>query len=728
MTAAPAAARNRSGRQWTDRVGFDDPVRPTPLHLHLPALALFCATALPAQCADPVPLASGFLLTEQLDQQITFGDTSVTKLDVRYPAVAPSNCGWPVLVLVHGYSGSRKDLSAEAKAWARTGYLVVSYDVRGQGDSKTLNPANIGSAFVGKEERLDLAEVILWIGTTYGGAPKLADTTRLAVGGPSQGGLHAWAAAAWSGKPLPTNSRGITTFPTISAACAKIFPAMDEAVFVPGGTTFLNNLLAILWRVSSVRMDATFESTLKGYVLAEDFTSTNAFFANDPWRDDRAQLATSTVPICVQIGWNDTWADAQATLDALAALPATTPRHVQFDAAGGGHGLPPNDRQATYTALAEERWLARFLKGRQNGIDAEAKLQTSLLSADPAREVDPTLLLWNRTYDAWPPANNTSKRTWLRSGNQLSTTAPATPETADTVQNQVLGGFNISAYINTAQLGTTPTFAQMPLDSRTWDSAPLTDDIEIAGRPHVELEVTTTDTTLLLHCALFQLAPGSTERFLTDGTVAVRGATNAPTRLVVDLAPIQVRLPKGQQYRLRIENMPWRRTAIQDEFSVVPCFAPFVVAIEHTAVRPSWLDLPIRPVVMPALLCATDSLYVATPTDLRYVYEAPQSFVGSYYAFLFTTSGTAPVIPLPSPDPLRFFPDATTDALFGATPPFLYGGTSTLPGSGLAYVLLGMRSFAPIPPAWSGARLSTTVLILNGSNLYPTAPIDVIFR
>ena len=179
---------------------------------------------------------------------------------------------------------------------------------------------------------------------------------------------------------------------------------------------------------------------------------------------------------------------------------------------------------------------------------------------------------------------------------------------------------------------------------------------------------------------------------------------------------------------MRIENLPWRRNFVQDEFGAVPCFAPYTVTIEHTATRPSWLELPVRSIVLPVVTSVSDSLYIATPTDLRYTVEAPQSFIGSYYAFLFTTSGTAPVIPLPSPDPLRFFPDVTTDVLFGATPPFLFGGTSLINGSGQGYVLLAMRSFAPIPSAWTGARLSATVLILNGSNLLPAAPLDVIFR
>src|SRR5262245_48089514 len=92
---------------------------------------------------DPPVPALGFAVAEELDKPVTFTDTAQTKTkaDVRYPTVAPGAAGWPVVIVVHDLGASRRAMIDACKRYTRLGYLTVAYDVRGQGDARTLSPA-----------------------------------------------------------------------------------------------------------------------------------------------------------------------------------------------------------------------------------------------------------------------------------------------------------------------------------------------------------------------------------------------------------------------------------------------------------------------------------------------------------------------------------------------------------------------------------------------------------
>ena len=177
------------------------PIRP---HLALALATLFGPAPLASgQCTDPPAPRSGFQRIFEKDKPVTYSDGYKTLANVLYPDATPGSCGWPVLVLVHSLNASRNTPSAEAVGLAAAGFMVVTYDVRAQGDARGNNPGK-GSKLWALDEWIDLAEIIEWTGSTY---PGKADLSRVAVFGDSQGAMHSWAAAAYSGRTLPPNSR-----------------------------------------------------------------------------------------------------------------------------------------------------------------------------------------------------------------------------------------------------------------------------------------------------------------------------------------------------------------------------------------------------------------------------------------------------------------------------------------------------------------------------------------
>ena len=464
---------------------------------------------LPGQGVDPLPPAGGFAITEKLDQIVSFQDGGRTRIDVRYPTAPPGTTGWPVAVVVHGLGIgiNRKTEAGRTRFLASRGYFVATYDVRGQGDFKTLTTnTNLGTTIVGKPERLDFVEVVNYLKTTYGsGAAPDADLDRLGVAGRSQGGIHAWAAAAWSGKPLPANSRGLTRFPVIKAACPSMFPPFTSDVVFPQGKSVHSSALAALFLLPVARFEASFEQTLQGLIMTGQYGQAAAFIDGEPFRQDLQQLQTSKVPVFAQFGWNDSWSSPALILRALAQLPASTPQRLSFNPAIA-HDVPGNDAQIERHDLNWDRWFARFLKGENNAVDREASVVSGLRQESEAEELDPTSRVWTRHHDTWPPARGRTDVYYLRANQALSVTKPTGAESPDTVTHQVPSSFTMQTFLSTVFTLPGPTMSNfVPLSSRSYDTSTFSAEAEIAGTTNVRLFLTPKARNFQVHCALFRV-------------------------------------------------------------------------------------------------------------------------------------------------------------------------------------------------------------------------------
>ncbi|MHC4515530.1 MAG: CocE/NonD family hydrolase C-terminal non-catalytic domain-containing protein [Planctomycetota bacterium] len=708
-------------------------------------LMLLCLPlALAAQGKDPKPPSGGFKLVQQLDQSITYGDSARTLVDVRYPEATPGVTGWPVVIVVHGLGGNRKGDAGLATSIARLGYLTAIYDVRGQGDFNQLNKVEFGTQIIGKVERLDLVEIVAFVGKKYGGGPApIADMNRLGIAGHSQGGAHAWAAAAWSGSTLPPNSRGLTRFPTFKVACPAVFPPFTADLALPGRASVHNQALAALFLAPSIRFEKQFGDTMKSLIGQERYAEAAAVLDNDPFRQDLKKLRLSKVPVFVAVGWNDSWVGVDKTLAALSVMPTKTPTCAVLDPSTA-HEMPTNLARNRANEILCERWLARFLKDDRNGVDTEARFRSSLIQPTSAAETDPKSLQWTRHYDAWPPTGNQVCVFYLRQNQALSRYRPTNIEQPATVDHKVAKGFDLAGYqmlLAFALLtNTDPVVAlkqAIPLDSEAHDSVPLDADMEIAGAPRVRLQINKTTATRLfqVHAGLYQVTPGGKERMLGSGMALLQNNSNAKLALDIHIVPIQVRLRKGDRIRLRIQNLAHRTPAAQRNLWVAPYFVTASFQVHKGPARPSHLDLPVRAVVQPALMTATVDVSVAKPQSVVYSLETPTggtaNMAGSPYRILFALSGHGPGVGigilLPGSDPLRLNFDALTTAMLGLGGPILVGGSGQIPASGKATPTLNLQQLS-LSASLIGVRLSAAAVVLPKLGLVATNPQDVFLR
>jgi len=695
------------------------------------SVILAAASGLSAQCKDPAPPPGGFALNTVLGWQVSYTDNTSTYADVRYPQATPGACGWPVIILVHGFGGSRSNTASAADRLARLGYLTVAYDYRGQGSWYTLNPGKPGIQNWGKPERLDLVDLVAEVGKAYGTGPSpRADLGRLGITGISQGGITSWFAAAWSGKPLPQNSRNLTRFPVFKAAVPWIGPAFPPKFYAPQDKAFIAWAKSIGGNLPT--HDPNWVQQAKALMLKEDFAGLNALFDQDAFRQDLVQLKTSSVPVYAMMSWNDNLWSVDPALEGLAAMPSSTPRRIILDTANG-HGEPQNSRQNLFREIEQERWFARFLKGAQNGVDREAPFISAVLPESAGRHTNPNALFWNRYHDAWPPPATQPMRYYLRQGQALSAQSPVAAEPPERITHTVKPGFDMSTFLNTqgSAWNVVRQNDNINFVSVKYDSLPLASDVEIAGTTRVRLEVTPTTKNFQVHCALYQVSPSSSERFLGSGYGLVRAPSVKPVALDVSFISLNARLLKGDRIRLRVENLTYQPTDTGQSLWLVPYFESTQFDVEHTGSpvsRPSWIDLPLRNAVQPALMSATLTTSVTNPSNVSYTLEAP-NHAGSVYLLFLGYSGIATSIPLSGSDPLRLGPDPLTSFSIGAAnSALLPGSLGTLDGQGSASPSFLIQKLGPLAPQLRGLRVNTAAVVSSGASILASNPLDLYLR
>jgi pimeloyl-ACP methyl ester carboxylesterase len=139
---------------------------------------------------------------ERLTYRSSVDDTSPLHADVAFQ---PGTGRKPVLLVMHGYTGTRKHVTADLKQLAPKGLFVVAPDMRGCGDSA----GKWDSGGLDVHDILDAARAALerW--------PEETDSARVSVLGYSGGGGNAMSCAV--------------RFPDFFSACVSFFGISDYA-------------------------------------------------------------------------------------------------------------------------------------------------------------------------------------------------------------------------------------------------------------------------------------------------------------------------------------------------------------------------------------------------------------------------------------------------------------------------------------------------------------------
>jgi predicted acyl esterase len=312
-------------------------------------------------------------------------------LDATYfiPTTAPPLNGYPVLLFVHGFGGSKNSTIPSAEGYAKSSYLTLCYTVRGHGYSSG------NSTIMSRRERLDLAEVVNFVRSL----PNV-DTNSVGIIGGSQGGLH----GLWS---------IVDNLPVKAVSADVIVPRWASDMFANGA---VRRTVAVLLKTATVRY-APIRDTLWNLLNRDSFDSIHSIFT--PPRDvDTAALQSSQKPLMTFVKYQDYYFEASDAIYNMIKYPGVKKMYLGT----GGHFSDDNYDQWQYQFSWITRWFKHFLRNINTGFFDEPKYSYAFSS----------LPMDSLGYFSWkqheigelPFQNIVSHRFYLHSGGSLKYSLP----------------------------------------------------------------------------------------------------------------------------------------------------------------------------------------------------------------------------------------------------------------------------------------------------------------
>jgi hypothetical protein len=680
-------------------------------------LVLVCASsvdALAQTLVRPTPPAGGHATSVDLAVPVVYSDGYQTFGSMILPAGAAPSCGWPLVVHVHPFGQSRGfDLGLQTML-AGQGYAVWSYDVRAHGQAIALNTqhAQAGTTFWGPHERCDLAEQIHFVGAQAQWTG-VVDTTRVGVLGSSQGGAHAWLAAAWSGETLDTPGRPPIVFPTIACVVPMDFVAETIDTWLRDGRLFSSWFVeAIAGAYTGVPFDAAFLQTCRGAFVAQDPAPMASMFASED-RVLAARLAASPVPVLYSHAYLDLVDSPLSTIVRLETL--TAPHRAVLSTIG--HDVPDNlvERELRHAMIL--RWLHRWLWSEANEVELEPQFVLAELPLRQTERDDP-LTLWNRAHRATVATPATAARWWLHDDFALRETEPVAPQ-IDAVVAQTIDPlavtFTAQDYLDQPAVRAVPNvLAACPLQEHVY-TLTTTAETQLAASAtwHAELVPHHAEWMLAALLTVQPADPGADEVLLASGALSSR--TSSPGIAETHdlrLPPIAVRIPAGATIRLRIRNLWLRELPMAQRLEVAPLFHDFRVDVVHGDPVGSWLELPLEPVA-PRLVVDRTWLDLATPQPLLGRVRAGEAHGGHPYFVAVGLSGQVPGVPYLN-DVVPIDGDWLVAQSAGSSEaPYYSGFLGFLDAAGEAPCSFDLSTVA-LPQGLNGYRLTLVAFVWDG--------------
>lgn len=500
----------------------------------------------------------------------------------------------PLVVLVHGYAGSKSSSGDIALRLLDAGYAVLRYSTRGFGGSwGQVNLVDVHA---------EVADLRSMVGQVVDHTGLRLNADAVAVAGASYGGGHSWLALiepTWtSPSGTPVRLRTVVPIAPWTDLLYSLIPNGRErrSIDRPGGLklSYVNGLYAsgiresverpypnypdylIAWHawmnaVEPTEIDPVFrqiEDGLAGY--------RSIWWQFDFWRS----AASQRVPIFQVQGFTDDLFPLPEAKRMLLALKAVDPTYPITSYFGDlGHPRASNKPGETeYVLDLIQAWLDWYLKG---------------IGTEPAHVIHAAIT--RPKSEAFDPANVITVSSWeMLAADQVSRTFDGEAVLVNPVGDP-MAGFMWDPLVMTGAaelepyLSTPPSSPTDPLSLATY-AVPVSElgdggSVLIAGQPIVSLRASTASYRVQLNVRLFEVAADGSEQLITRGTYTLDSGTPGVPLGEVDVAIFTYgnlwRMPADAMLRLEITNL--------DSPYITPSRVPSVTTISDVR-----LIVPVR--------------------------------------------------------------------------------------------------------------------------------------
>jgi pimeloyl-ACP methyl ester carboxylesterase len=284
------------------------------------------------------------------DGKVVMDDGVTIATTLYLPDGTPPTAGWPGVMMLHGLGGKRQDMNLLAEAFfVNQGYAVLTYDVRGHGDS---------GGFVTIAGPREIADVRA-LEAQFAARPDV-DDLHIGAWGISYGGGQIWLAAV----------QGV---PFVAIELCETWTDLYTSLF-PGGLPKSGVIGGLINEVPAGKLSPDFAWLPNAAINGTELDRIAALAAQ---RSALPLIGSLTTPALMLQGRRDFIFGNDQAINAFTRLKG--PKLLYL----GDHGHSPSTFPAADTEYAmtlARRWFDRFLKGTANGVDTGPNVQ---LAPDP---------------------------------------------------------------------------------------------------------------------------------------------------------------------------------------------------------------------------------------------------------------------------------------------------------------------------------------------------------
>jgi predicted acyl esterase len=482
--------------------------------------------------------------------------------------VPPGEGPFPAVIMVHSWGIWRLQCDLlYAPAFARAGYVVLTYDCRGWGGS-----GGEVSCAAPDKELVDLQDMITWLTAPDSGIP--VDPERIGITGVSYGGGHSFLIAARDERikaAAPMNGWTDLDFSLMPNGCWK-------------WNWSLNLLLEGLW---AIKMNPKNDLIrwFKNAALGTDLERTRGELAE---RSAIYSVGEVKCPMLIVHSWNDDLFEPNQILKYYERLKA--PKRLIMT--NGIHGFDGGRGEFLLrNRIWEEtrRFFDYWLKDeKDNGIGDEP----------PVKYYQP----WDMnmaTAETWPPDGIEERVFYLKGDNPsaassgtLESDAPEGSEPVELLVNNTVTNFQTSGLpmLRLNVFGNLPIPGMpfsLPGDSAAFTTAPLEKDTTMVGTAKVEFFISSSTSECQVNALLYDVSPRGFCRFVTHcGAMKSDIEPGEVSQFAFELIACAHRFPAGHRIRLVL--------CASDPLYVRPSRVPSLYRLFHTAEHPARLTLPLE--------------------------------------------------------------------------------------------------------------------------------------